>query len=263
MKIKKIIAIIVVALFFAAIILFYTKMNKTQMNFHEMKGYKDAILVDFMHIPDLVVLNEKEEPYDFMFDAEKLTQKLNNDFEDKLLKEFNLSKVSYHIHILDTQTGAYWDFKNYIPLDPIYDIDENEKNLVWRYANIKYPDGNISTVLVRAVFVVGEDENRNKLKQGMICNSDLECVSSHCTNGSGRGQKYKTCQASYCSYSREDDVKVKHFCECISQKTKTCSSSITKICCDTSNEPLRLIEGQPCEFNSDCRSGVCRHFFCD
>ena len=240
---------------FGIVLIIIVSLYETKMDFHEMKGYKDALLVSFMHTPSLVVLNEKNESYDFMFDADKLNQRLLKEVDEKNPPDYDLGNISYHINIIDTQTEKLWSFKNYIPVDPNYTIDKDEKNLVWRFANVKYPDGNISTVLVKAVFTIGEDDDIKKLKQGMICTDDEECgMDLKCTKGSGDfGQKNKTCQPSYCSYIKVEDDEVEHICECECQEIKNCVGG--KICCNCTNEPTELIEGQPCTADAECIHG--------
>ena len=257
----KIYPLIILLIFFVAHMLLSDKLSDMQISFHEMKGYKDALLVQFLHNPEIVVLNLKNEPENFMLDADKLNRILTNS-PYKEIPNYQTGNTSYHIHIYDTQTGKYWDFKNYFPVDANYEIDIDEKNIVWRYANILYPNKEISTVLIRAVYVVGKKEDRYKKKQGMKCNTDKDCANElYCTDGRGAGQFYKTCQPIWCKYNKKNNDKAKSACECISEKLKDCG---TKKCCDgddfldpTPPETFSLIKGQPCISDDICRSNDC------
>ncbi|MCK5176196.1 MAG: hypothetical protein KAQ92_00590 [Candidatus Aenigmarchaeota archaeon] len=239
-----------------------SKMSDTQLNTHKMKAYKDALLVQFVHMPDLVVENEKGEPENFLFDADKVTAALiNNPFGDpKKVPGFNIEPVSYHINVLDTQTGRYWDFKNKYPVDMKYSISVTDENLVWRYANIIYPDGKISTVFISAVFIMGIDDDVPKLKEGMKCVADADCVSGdYCTNGNVAvgGQAFKTCQnKDICTYSKGDGEEATSACECISQLLKSC---LLNLCCDGNAAPAvgKKIKGQPCLGDAGCISNSC------
>ena len=222
-----IIILILVATFIGIHQNMQSSMSDSQLSTHKMKAYKDALLVQFMHMPDLVVENERGEPENFLFDADKLTLAIiNNPFGDpKKVPGFDIEPVSYHINVLDTQTGRYWDFKNKYSVNAPNSISPTDENLVWRYANVRYPDGNISAVFVSAVFIVGVDDDIPKLKEGIKCVVDEDCVSEHyCTKGiAGAGQIYKTCQdKDICTYSKLDGEEVKSACECVSQKTKPC-----------------------------------------
>ena len=239
-----------------------SSLSDTQLIMHEMKAYKDALLVQFVHMPDLVVENERGEPENFLFDADKLTLAIiNNPFGDpKKVPGFDIEPVSYHINVLDTQTGRYWDFKNKYSVNAPNSISPTEENLVWRYANVRYPDGNISTVFVSAVFIIGVDDDIPKLKESMKCVIDEDCASGYyCTNGNVAvgGQAFKTCQdKGICTYSKTDGEEATSACECVSQLLKAC---LLNLCCDGNAAPVAgtYIKGQPCIGDASCISNSC------
>lgn len=251
--IEKILCILFFSTFIGIFTALHFSVANTEMQFHEMKGYKDALLVQLMHLPGLVVENSKGEPENFMFDADKLTDALLQ--KDKNASGYDIGTTRYHIHIVDTQTGKQWDFKNYIPLDASFKIaPEEEKFVVWKYANIKYPDGKISAVFVRAVYIVGSDaEDRNKLKEGVVCTATEDCAEGlFCSDGiTGSGQKYKTCQnEELCTYIKSSGTSANSVCECTSQE-------ISGGKCSVGSAPTSLIKGQPCTVGGDCQSGIC------
>ncbi|RLG14076.1 MAG: hypothetical protein DRN66_02910 [Candidatus Nanohalarchaeota archaeon] len=248
---EKIVCLVSIITFFGIYMAFSLSLANTQLGFHEMKGYKDALLVQFLHNPALAVLNEKKEPEIFMLNASKLSDALTNS-PNKKVPNYDIGNTRYQIHIYDTQTGKYWDFKNYIPVDASFNISVDEKNVVWRYANIIYPNGNISTALVKAVYVIGENEDRHKLKEGMICNADEDCASDmYCTKGTGAGQQDKTCQSiTLCTYSKNAGDSAESACECNTEETSGGK-------CVVGGPPLLLIKGQPCIGNAFCENGIC------
>ena len=254
--IEKILCIVLFGVFIGIFTSLHYNMSHTQIQFHEMKGYKDALLVQFMHLPELVVNNSKGEPQNFIFDADKLTTALL--YASKDAPDYDIGYVRYHIHIFDTQTGKQWDFKNHIPLDASFDITPEEENfMVWKYANIKYPDETISAVLVRAVYIVGsEAEDRDKLKEGIVCTATEDCAEGlFCDDGNngGAGQKYKTCQdEEICTYNKNAGDGATSACECTSQE-------ISGGVCSVGGAPLRFIRGQPCTVNGHCQSGICNN----